>query len=104
MHDRQRAGLECGEPPDRGRGCDREGCGVEDLLCRKCWPDEVIGAQRGAVAEMREEITAEERSRGLLEEDPSLPIVRDVRGVDVAHALATEVDDLTVRELPGRAV
>ena len=58
--------------------------------------DDVVGRDRRPVAELGEEVAAEQRVGGLLVEDPGLPAVGDVRGVDVPDPVLAELDDLAV--------
>src|ERR1019366_6732788 len=50
--------------------------------------DDVIGGDGWPVAQSCEQITTQERCRGLFEEYACLPTVRDMRCVDMAHQLS----------------
>ena len=66
--------------------------------------DDVVGREGRAVPELGEEIAAQQRLGGLLVENPGLPAVRDMGGVDVTDPVMAELDDLTVGERHRRAV
>ena len=58
----------------------------------------------GPLAELGEEITAQECSGRLLEQHSGFPAVRYVGCVDVSDSMRSEFEDLAVRERYGRAV
>ncbi len=77
---------------------------MKKLLSSQSGTNDVAVSQRGAVAGVREEISAEKRLGRFLEKHARLPIVRDVRSIDVTHALATEIDDFAAGEPARRSI
>jgi hypothetical protein len=65
--------------------------------------EDVVAARRLVGTPPGEEVTAQERARGLVEQDAGLPPVRDVGGVEPAQPVAADVEHLAVGEGP-RAV
>jgi hypothetical protein len=66
--------------------------------------DYVPVGKRRTIAGMGEQIAAEERLGRFFEQKPCLPIMRNVRSIDVPNALATEIDDLAIGQLAGRSI
>ena len=58
----------------------------------------------GALTELGEEITAEERFGCLVEQHASFPAVGHVWRVDVSHSMPADFEDLAIGERDGRAV
>src|SRR5207253_2151460 len=69
---------------------------AEQVLGGERGPDHVAPGQGGTVAELGEQVAAEQGAVPLLVEDAGVPAVRDVRRVDVADPPAAEVDHLAV--------
>ena len=82
----------------------REAGEVEPLLGGDRGPDDVAVGERGRVAQVGEEVAAEERARGLLVEQARVPAMGDMRRVDPLHFLASEVEPLAVAQGPGRPI
>ena len=77
---------------------------MEQLFRRERGPDDVGVGDGRSVACMGEEITAKERAGGFLEQNARLPVVRDVRRIDMPDALAAEIDDRAVGQLARRSI
>src|SRR5438093_147838 len=67
-------------------------------------PDHIGGGDRLDLAVLLQEIRAEERALGRLEEEARVPAVGHVRRAAVAPAVPPRHDDLAVRERPRRPV
>ena len=98
MHHREGRGGELGQGPHRGRGLRREARGPEDVFGERRALDDVVARERGTVADLGEEVTAEQRAGGLLVEHARVPAVGHVRCVDVTNPVRSQLDDLTVGE------
>ena len=81
----------------------REARLVEHLLGGHRRLDDVVGGERQRGAGLAEQVAAEQRAGGLLEEHLGLPAVGHVRRGDLPHALAAEIDDLALGERHGAA-
>jgi len=77
---------------------------MKHLLRGERWPDNIIVSKRGPVAGVSKEITTKKRLGRLLKNDPRLPVVRNVRRIDVPNLLATEINDLAVGQLARRSI
>ena len=64
---------------------------------------DLFGGRIGG-AKLGEEIAAEQRAAGLLENHAGIPVVRHVRRVEPAHRLAAEIEHLVVLEYARRSV
>src|SRR5580692_1914915 len=104
MHRGQRLRPQFFQPAYSLRGDDRKGCKVKELLSSECGAHDVAVSERRSVAGVREKISTEKRLGCFLEEHARLPVVRDVRRIDVANALTAEIDDLPVGELARRSI
>ena len=83
MHERQGPRLEVGEPPERRRRVGGEAGGAEHVLGGERRADQVgVVHERRAVADLGEEVAAEQRAGGLVEEHLRLPAVGHVRRRD----------------------
>ena len=69
VHDGERRRVEVGQSPDSGTGVRGEAAGPEDVLRLRGGTGDVIGRDRGAVAELGEEVSAQQGVGGLLVED-----------------------------------
>ncbi|MCI4679781.1 hypothetical protein K9U39_11835 [Rhodoblastus acidophilus] len=98
MHERERLRPERCETADRCACIGRKGRGPEKTFRRERWPDNIIIGERRPVARMCEQIATEKRPGGFLEENASLPIVRNMRRIDVPHASAPQIDDFTIAQ------
>jgi hypothetical protein len=76
---------------------------VHELVGRDRCLHDVILRHDLSTTESSEEVTAEQRLGLFLEQHPGLPRTGNVGSVEPAHACATEVEELTVRQCPGRA-
>ena len=70
--------------------------GVEHLFRGDRGADDIAAGQRRPIAEMAEKIAAQQRAGRLLVEHARFPAMRHVRRVDIAHALAAEVEHLAI--------
>ena len=81
----------------RPRSCRRARCAV--LFRRDRRAEEVARRSGRTLAELGEEVAAEQRAGGLLVAERCLPVVREVRRRHVLHLLAAEVEHLAVGRL-----
>lgn len=104
MHRRQCLRFEVGQPLDRRHRRRREVRVAEEVLRHLGGAEDVAVGQRPPVAQLGEQITAQQGRRRLLEQEPRLPGVGDVRRVEVAKPKGPDDLDLAVGEGPGRPV
>ena len=104
MHHGERVRVEVCEGTNRRRTGGGETAGAEDILGVGGGGEHVVRRDGGTLAELGEEIAAQECLRGLLEQHSGLPTVRHVWCVDVAHTMPAELDDLVIGEWDWRAV
>ena len=105
MHQRERARRELGEAADRRAHAGVEAGILEQVLRRDRRPDDVALGQRRAVAELGEQVAAQQGPRRLLVQHAGVPAMRRMRRVDEADALAAaEVDHFAVLQHARRAV
>jgi hypothetical protein len=81
-----------------------ERAGMEDVLGGCGGLHDVAFCQCRPVAEVGEQVPAEQGAGGLLEEDAGLPSMGHVRRIDVAYSLAPQVKDVTVGHGHRRAI
>ncbi len=88
MHQRERARRQVPQPVDGGGGLRAQRGRVKDVFGRgrRLYP--VALHQRIAGADGREQVAAEQRSRGVVVVDIGIPAVRDMRGGEVIQELA----------------
>src|SRR5208282_3203702 len=98
MHDRDGAWRQGGEAADGGSGIYRDSGRTEFFLGIERRRQDVSVRDRRAVAELKEQIAAEQRPRCFLENQSRVPAVRNVRRVDAPYALAAQIEHLAVRE------
>lgn len=96
MHERKRLRPERCETADRCAGVGRKGRGPEKTFRRERWSDNIVIGERRPVTRMREQIATEKRPRGFLEENARLPIVRNMRRIDVPHASPPQINDFVI--------
>ena len=72
---------------------------MKEFFCRERWSDDVCVSYRGAIACMREHVSAKKGLCGLFEKYTRLPVVRDVWRIDVPYAPTAEIDHLAICEL-----
>ena len=89
---------------DRRRRQRPQGRRLEHLLCLDGPFEDLVGGDSRTATELRSDVAAQERVGGLLVQHARLPVVGHVRRVEVAHALAAEVEHLAVGKRPGRPV
>src|ERR1700761_9029859 len=77
---------------------------MKEIFCGQGGTHDVVVGERRSVAGVRKKIPAQKGLGRFLEKHTRLPVVRNVRRIDMANALATEVDDLSVGQLAWRPV
>src|SRR5450631_397896 len=104
MHQGEGARGEGREPVDR-LGCCRGQAGVgEQVFGLLGWAEDVGFGQCWSLAQVSEQVPAQQRLGGFFEQHPGLPCVWDVGCVQVAYAHPAEGDRLAVGQRSGRAV
>lgn len=77
---------------------------MKQSLTFDCRADEIIAGQGLTVADMREEVAAQQGTGGLLVYYLSFPSMWDVRGRDYPHLFAAKVNQLVYRNRSRRPV
>src|ERR1035437_3659246 len=104
MHQGEGAWGEGREPVDC-LGCCRGQAGVgEQVFGLLGWAEDVGFGQCWSVAQVSEQVPAQQRLGGFFEQHPGLPCVRHVGCVQVAYAHPAQGDRLAVGQGSGRAV
>jgi hypothetical protein len=97
MHQRQRAWRVLRQAADRRTHGRVEGGILEQILRRDRRPYNIAMCDRRPVAELREQISTQQRAGRFLDHHAGVPAMRRMRRVDIAHTLATaEIDHLAV--------
>src|SRR6185312_16558532 len=60
--------------------------------------NDIIARHGRPVAAMREKIAAKERGAGFFEKQPRIPAMRQMRRVEMANALAAEIEGLVIAQ------
>src|SRR5882757_4756906 len=104
MHGGQHLWLQRGELAHRrARGRAKAGVMEQTLRLNRLLNDVALGDRR-TVSNSRKQVSAQQSAGRFLEHNASIPTVRHVWRIDVAKALATDIDNLTVRKYARLAI
>src|SRR5216684_2762100 len=96
MHGRQHPGLQRGELAHRwARGRPKTGVMKQTFRNDRLFDNVALG-NRWAVSNACKQVTAQQGAGRFLEHDTGIPTVRHVRRINIAKALATDIDNLAV--------